>query len=127
MKVNEYVPDSSIFDFNKSAQGSNVSGSNIIDNNLNNTISNDDSINGNADQSSNNISDFASMLKNKLDEINSQQVQADNSTEGLIEGDRTDIHNVMLDTEQAKMSLELAVQIRNKLVDAYQELNRTQL
>lgn len=44
-----------------------------------------------------------------------------------IQGDNTDIHNVMLSTEEAKMSLELAVQVRNKIVDAYQELNRMQL
>lgn len=127
MRINEYVPDSSVFDFNKSVQDSNLNGNNTVVNNLNNAISEDGKVGGSTDENDSSISDFASMLKNELDEVNDQQVQADNSTKELIEGDRTDIHNVMLDTEQAKMSLELAVQIRNKLVDAYQELNRTQL
>ncbi|CAB1241986.1 flagellar hook-basal body complex protein FliE [Clostridium sp. MT-14] len=127
MRINEYVPDSSVFDFNKSVQDSNLNGNNTVVNNLNNAISEDGKVDGSTDENDSSISDFASMLKNELDEVNDQQVQADNSTKELIEGDRTDIHNVMLDTEQAKMSLELAVQIRNKLVDAYQELNRTQL
>lgn len=102
MKINEYVPDSSIFDFDK------ISGSN-------------------SEEDKNYISDFASVLKNELDEVNNKQIEANNSTEEFIQGDRVDIHNVMLDTEEAKMSLELAVQIRNKFVEAYQELNRTQV
>lgn len=107
MRINEYVPDSSIFDFNKVQQNNNID-------------------NSDKSQNENSISDFASVLKGKLDEVNTQQVQADNSTKEFIEGDRSDIHNVMLDTEKAKMSLELAVQIRNKFVEAYQELSRTQ-
>ncbi|MCI1943670.1 flagellar hook-basal body complex protein FliE [Clostridium luticellarii] len=127
MRINEYVPDSSIFDFNKTVQGSSSAGNNVSSNiSADNTISDDAKTSGDTGAESS-ISDFSSMLKNRLDEVNKQQIQADNSTQELIEGDRTDIHNVMLDTEQAKMSLELAVQIRNKLVDAYQELNRTQL
>lgn len=102
MKINEYVPDSSIFDFDKK----------IDENNKDNK---------------NYISDFTSVLKNALNDVNDKQIKADNSTEEFIQGDRTDIHNVMLDTEEAKMSLELAVQIRNKFVEAYQELNRTQI
>ena len=71
--------------------------------------------------------DFLSMLKGKLDGINDSQVAADKVTESFIKGDETDIHKVMLSTEEAKMSLELAVQIRNKLVEAYQTLNGMQL
>lgn len=103
MKINEYVPDSSIFDFDK------INGSN-----------------GNKEDK-NYISDFTSVLKNELDQVNNKQIEANNSTEEFVQGDRVDIHNVMLDTEEAKMSLELAVQIRNKFVEAYQELNRTQI
>ena len=119
MRINEFVPDSKVFDFNKSVQGSNLKNGNIIGINKNSSVTGDTN-------TSSSISDFASVLKDKLDDVNNQQIQADNSTKEFVEGDRTDIHNVMLDTEQAKQSLELAVQIRDKLVDAYQELNRTQ-
>jgi flagellar hook-basal body complex protein FliE len=101
MKINQFVPDSKIFD---------VIGN---DNNSNST-------------SSNGVS-FSDFLKQKLDQVNNAQVQADNSTQSLVQGDNIDIHKVMLDTEQAKMSLELAVEIRNKFVEAYQQLNQTQL
>lgn len=99
MKINEFVPDSSIFKENGK-----------ISNNV-----------------QNNEESFGGFLKQKLDEVNAQQLQAEDTTQSFLQGDNTDIHKVMLDTEEAKMSLELAVQIRNKFVEAYQELSRTQL
>lgn len=70
---------------------------------------------------------FFDTLKEKLDEVNEKQVKAEDLTESFIKGDNVDIHEVMLGTEEAKMSLELAVQIRNKIVEAYQEISRMQL
>jgi flagellar hook-basal body complex protein FliE len=75
----------------------------------------------------NNTVDFSEVLKNALNKVNDSQINAENSTQQLITGEATDIHQVMLATEEAKLSLELAVQIRNKLVDAYQEIMRMQL
>ena len=66
-------------------------------------------------------------LKEKLGEVNEKQIAADVATEAFISGEDIDIHEVMLITEEAKMSLQLAVQVRNKLVEAYQEINRMQL
>ncbi|MDW8799664.1 flagellar hook-basal body complex protein FliE [Clostridium sp. A1-XYC3] len=70
---------------------------------------------------------FGEFLKEKLDNVNEKQVNSENTTEKFIKGDEVDIHKVMMDSEEAKMSLELAVQVRNKFVEAYQELSRTQL
>jgi flagellar hook-basal body complex protein FliE len=70
---------------------------------------------------------FLDTLKEKLNEVNEQQIGADNLTQKFIKGEEDDIHKVMLATEEAKLSLELAVQIRNKLVDAYGEFNRMQI
>lgn len=103
MVINEFTPDSKIFD-------------NVISN------SNNQKQNSGQDQVG-----FGDFLKQKLNEVNDAQVNADNTTQSFIQGDNVDIHKVMLDTEEAKMSLELAVQVRNKLLDAYQEINRTQL
>ena len=55
------------------------------------------------------------MLKEKLDDVNEKQIKADEATEAFISGDDVDIHELMLITEEAKMSLQLAVQVRNKL------------
>lgn len=70
---------------------------------------------------------FLDTLKEKIGEVNDKQIEADNLTEKFIIGEEEDIHNVMLATEEAKMSLELAVQIRNKLVEAYEQFNRMQI
>ncbi|CDF58022.1 flagellar hook-basal body complex protein FliE [Thermobrachium celere] len=74
----------------------------------------------------NNI-DFSKIVKEKIDQLNEKQVEAENKTIELIKGDAKDIHEVMLSVEEARLSLELAIQIRNKLVEAFQELNRMQL
>lgn len=100
MKINEFVPDSRIFDSIGALK---------------------------KEQETETSSGFGDLLKQKLDEVNSKQIQADNTQQKFIAGEEKDIHKVMLDTEEAKMSLELAVQIRNKFVEAYQELSRTQL
>jgi flagellar hook-basal body complex protein FliE len=70
---------------------------------------------------------FIDTLKEKLNEVNDKQIEAENVTEQFVKGEGSDIHEVMLATEEAKMSLELAVQIRNKIVEAYQEITRMQL
>lgn len=70
---------------------------------------------------------FADTLKQSLDKINDKQIAADNYTDSFIKGDDVDIADVMLQTEEAKMSLQLAVQIRNKLLDAYTEISNIQV
>jgi flagellar hook-basal body complex protein FliE len=70
---------------------------------------------------------FLDTLKEKLNEVNDKQIEADNLTQKFIKGEEDDIHKVILSSEEAKLSLELAVQIRNKLVDAYGEFNRMQI
>ena len=70
---------------------------------------------------------FADTLKTSLDNINTQQVTADNLNNSLVKGDNVDVADVMLAGEEAKVSLQYAVQVRNKLVDAYQEIIKMQL
>ena len=80
-----------------------------------------------ADNSGENGVSFFDTLKQKLDEVNNQQIEADQVTQAFIKGDDVDVHQVMIAGEEAKQSLELAVQVRNKLVEAFQEINRMQL
>ncbi|WP_425544647.1 flagellar hook-basal body complex protein FliE [Clostridium malenominatum] len=70
---------------------------------------------------------FLGLLKEQLDNVNNKQIQSEKSTEAFIKGEDIDIHEVTINAEEAKMSIELAVQVRNKIVEAYQELNRMQL
>lgn len=77
-------------------------------------------------QKSNEI-DFFQFLNKELNKVNDTQIKAEKAAMDLITGEATDIHQVMIATEEARLSLELAVGIRNKLVDAYQELTRLQI
>lgn len=92
-------------------------------------VSNLDSIIGDNSKSNINNSslDFSSILKEKLNEVNDKQINADNITNEFISGDDIDVHQVMLSAQEAQMSLQLAVQMRNKIVESYQELNRMQV
>jgi flagellar hook-basal body complex protein FliE len=90
-------------------------------------LSIDNTLDKNTEKTQEGSMSFMDTLKEKLDEVNQKQVEADVATESFIKGEDVDIHQVMLVTEEAKMSLQMAVQVRNKLVEAYQELNRMQL
>jgi len=73
------------------------------------------------------LESFAATLQNSLSEINDQQIVANKASEALIKGEDIEISDVMLASEEAKVSLQFAVQIRNKLVDAYKEISQMQL
>lgn len=70
---------------------------------------------------------FSDMVKGALDKVNEKQITAEEETVKLITGDEQDVSKVLLTTEEARLSLELAYQIRNKIVDAYQEISRMQI
>lgn len=70
---------------------------------------------------------FAARLHNALDEVNKLQLQAGDAAKKLAMGQAEDIHQVMIASEQAKLAMQLTVQIRNKVVEAYQEVSRMQI
>ncbi|MBU3180646.1 flagellar hook-basal body complex protein FliE [Clostridium psychrophilum] len=101
-----------------------------INTNVNNTIANSTATNGlktNAVTGIDKGTSFLDTLKEKLDDVNNKQVASDDITQKFIKGDETDVQKVMLTTSEAKLSLETAVQIRNKLVDAYNSFNSMQI
>lgn len=69
---------------------------------------------------------FSELLLNALRNVNELQRVADEDSKKLVLGEADDIHRVMLSAEEAKLALQLTVQIRNKIVEAYQEIARMQ-
>jgi flagellar hook-basal body complex protein FliE len=63
------------------------------------------------------------VFRDILAETNSRQHQADTQVRQSLLG-KTDLHEAMLALENADLSLRLVVQVRNKLVQAYEELSR---
>lgn len=70
---------------------------------------------------------FGDMLTGAIEEVNKTQVQADQSIEKLQTGESRNIHEVMISMEKAGISMRLMVQMRNKVLEAYQEVMRMQI
>lgn len=70
---------------------------------------------------------FSSILKNALDQVNKLQIQSDEYKELLATGDIDNLHDITIAAEKANISLQLTLSIRNKLVEAYQEIMRMQV
>ena len=70
---------------------------------------------------------FSDMLKQTLGEVNQLQHQAGQSIQRLATGEVHDVHQVMIAAEEASIAFELMMEIRNKLMEAYQEVMRTQV
>lgn len=73
-------------------------------------------------------SDFADILKKSVNAVNDTQQHAGNMTEAFQAGDpNVDITQVMVALQKASVSFQAMTQVRNKLVDAYQEIMRMQI
>lgn len=70
---------------------------------------------------------FSDFLNQAMEEVNAQQVQADGMTALAAAGQAPDLHSVMIATEKATISFQLGVQVRNKALEAYQEIMRMQM
>jgi flagellar hook-basal body complex protein FliE len=71
-------------------------------------------------------SDFGSVLKNAIGHVNQLQTEANQGVEQFLQG-HGELHNVALATQRAEMAFDLGMQIRNKVVSAYQEVMKMQL
>lgn len=77
-------------------------------------------------EETNGLSSFSGMLENAMSSLNEQQVSADQGVQDLISGNTDNLHNVMIQTSEAQLSLELALQLRNKGLEAYNEIKNMQ-
>ena len=70
---------------------------------------------------------FKETLQGFLSDVNSMQVKADQSIEKMAAGEITDVHQVMSTVEEANVAFNMMMEIRNKVMDAYQEVMRIRL
>ena len=70
---------------------------------------------------------FSSMLQRSVAEVNQLQNQADGSIEQLIVGRSRNLHETMIALEKADISFRLMMEVRNKIIEAYQEIMRMQV
>lgn len=72
-------------------------------------------------------SGFLDSLKSAIGKVNDTQLEAGRAVETLMAGETQDLHRTMVALQQADVSFQLMMQIRNKLVTAYEEIQRMQV
>ncbi|MDP4161470.1 MAG: flagellar hook-basal body complex protein FliE [Bacillota bacterium] len=70
---------------------------------------------------------FAAFLKESINNVNETQNQSDILTNQLARGENVDLHQVMISAQKANITLQATMEIRNKVIDAYQEVMRMQV
>lgn len=70
---------------------------------------------------------FGEHLKSALQNTDQLQKEADLAAQELVSGELENLHELMIATEQAQLSLQLTVQVVNKVIQAYQEIYRMQI
>lgn len=70
---------------------------------------------------------FMESLKNAIGKANDVQLQANQAVDALVTGQTQDVHGTMVALQQADVSFQLMMQIRNKLLTAYEEIQRMQV
>lgn len=91
----------------------NLSGNNLTEVTLNNTAVEN--------------TDFFSIVQSNLEGVNESIVDSNTNIERLVLGENVSTHDLLINMEQAKLKLQLTLEVRNKLVEGYQELMRMQL
>jgi flagellar hook-basal body complex protein FliE len=71
--------------------------------------------------------DFGSMLNSAVQNVNQLQTDASQSIQRFLTGEGEELHSVALATQRAEIALDLGIQVRNKVVSAYQEIMKMQL
>ncbi|MBI2307788.1 MAG: flagellar hook-basal body complex protein FliE [Rhodocyclales bacterium] len=72
--------------------------------------------------------DFATVLRNSIDQVNQTQQQAETLAANFAAGDgNANLHDVMIALQKANVSFQEMVQVRNKLVSAYQDVMNIQV
>jgi len=72
-------------------------------------------------------SDFGQMMGDGISKLDSGLQVADQQLRAMAAGKEVAVHDVMISMEQARMNLMFMVEVRNRVVEAYQELMRMQL
>jgi flagellar hook-basal body complex protein FliE len=71
--------------------------------------------------------DFAQELKNALGDVNAMQVDGERAMSDIATGSVKDLHQAAIAIDKAEISMKLMLEVRNKALNAYKEITRTQM
>ena len=96
-----------------------VQGVNLINNTIASPVKNVNNLNENIN--------FKEVLLDALNNVNTLEQESAKMTEDFIAGRTDDIYSVLIASEKASISLQFIMEVRNKVMDAYQEIMRMQI
>ena len=70
---------------------------------------------------------FAQLIEHGVGELNTQLVEAERALQSLAAGSSNNLHTVMLSLEEARLAMQVASQIKTRILEAYQEVMRMQV
>jgi flagellar hook-basal body complex protein FliE len=70
---------------------------------------------------------FGDILKDAISTVNELQKQSDKEIQNLMTGEAQDLHTTVIAMQKADLSFQMMMQVRNKIVQAYQEIMRMQV
>lgn len=70
---------------------------------------------------------FAQMLGDLVAEVNARQMTSSAAVNGLLSGQDVPLHQAVIAMEEASVSFQLMVEVRNRMLESYQELMRMQI
>jgi flagellar hook-basal body complex protein FliE len=73
------------------------------------------------------LDSFSQILGEAISNLNQKDAAANDAIARLAAGEDVELHQVMMAVQEADISMQLALQVRNKIVDAYQEIMRMQV
>jgi flagellar hook-basal body complex protein FliE len=82
---------------------------------------------GNSTLKNSPIASFEQMLSTSIDSLKQQDASSTAAITSLASGQDVDVHQALLSMQQTEIAFNLALQVRNKMVDAYQEIMRMQI
>jgi flagellar hook-basal body complex protein FliE len=72
-------------------------------------------------------SDFQNVLQGAIDQVEQSRSDANQSVQNFLSGDGEDLHSTVLAVQRAGLEFDMLMQVRNKVVSAYQEVMRMQM
>ena len=71
--------------------------------------------------------DFQKVLTGAINQVESLNNNATDQVQKFLRGDNEELHTTILATQKAELAFQLGLQVRNKVVDAYQEIMKMQM
>ncbi len=78
-------------------------------------------------QAANQPGNFKTLLRDSIAQVEDANQTAQQAAEGFIKGENGELHTTILATQRAELQLELFLEVKNKFVQAYQEIMKMQI